>query len=115
LSDPPPFDPDRFREAAAYYRGGRIPYPPRLIRRVAEVVGLREDHRVLDLDSIANDADKAGDPDLTFLVRNAQTGYPSRIGRVTRRQPTDDQKRLARKKIQEIRDKYNSRTQNPFG
>jgi SAM-dependent methyltransferase len=49
LSDPPPFNPDRFREAAAYYRGGRIPYPPRLIRRVAEVVGLREDHRVLDL------------------------------------------------------------------
>jgi trans-aconitate methyltransferase len=49
LSDPPPFEPHRFHEAAAYYRGGRAPYPPILIRRVAEIVGLRENHRVLDL------------------------------------------------------------------
>jgi hypothetical protein len=63
------------------------------------------------LDSIANDADKVGVPDLTFLIRNARTGYPSRIGRVTRRQPTDDQKKIA---MQEIIDKYNPRTPNPF-
>jgi predicted RNA methylase len=44
-----PFDPHRFETAALHYRAGRIPYPPRLIRRIAEVVGLREDHRVLDL------------------------------------------------------------------
>jgi MFS family permease len=49
LSDQPPFEPHRFHEAAAYYRGGRAPYPPILIRRVAEIVGLRENHRVLDL------------------------------------------------------------------
>jgi hypothetical protein len=67
------------------------------------------------LDLIANDADKAGVPDLTYLVRNAQTGYPSRIGRMTRRQATDDQKRLARTKLQEVIDKYNPRTPNPFG
>jgi hypothetical protein len=66
------------------------------------------------LDSIANDADKVGMPDLTFLIRNARTGYPSRIGRVTRRQPTDDQKKIARKKMQEIIDKYNPGTPNPF-
>jgi SAM-dependent methyltransferase len=43
------FDPHRFRAAAAHYRGGRIPYPPKLIRRVADLVGLGENDRVLDL------------------------------------------------------------------
>jgi hypothetical protein len=66
------------------------------------------------LDAIADDADKAGKPDLTFLVRNAKTGYPTRIGRVTRRQLTDDQKRLAWKKIQEIINEYNPEAPHPF-
>jgi hypothetical protein len=66
------------------------------------------------LDAIANAADKAGRPDLTYLVRNAQTGYPSRIGRMTRRQPTPEQKQLAHKKMQEIIDIYNPGTPNPF-
>src|SRR5688572_14271630 len=46
---PTPFDPDRFRSAAAYYERGRVPYAPALIRRVAEVTGLGQQHRVLDL------------------------------------------------------------------
>jgi hypothetical protein len=58
------------------------------------------------LDAIANDADKAKQPDLTFLIRNARTNYPSRIGRRTTKQPTDDQK------MQEIID--NPGTPNPF-
>ena len=66
------------------------------------------------LDAIADDADEAGKPDVTFLIRNARTDYPSRIGRHTTRQPTDDQKRLARKKMQEIIDAYNPGTANPF-
>jgi hypothetical protein len=66
------------------------------------------------LDAIANDADRVGEPDLTFLVRNAQTGYPSRIGRVTQRQATVEQKRLARAKMQEVIDKYNPGTRNPL-
>ena len=49
MTGTPPFDPHRFEYAALHYRVGRIPYPPRLIRRIAELVGLREDHRVLDL------------------------------------------------------------------
>ncbi len=49
MSEPPPFDPHRFRTAAAHYRLGRTPYPPGLIRRVAKNVGLRGAHRVLDL------------------------------------------------------------------
>ena len=45
----PPFDPRRFESAALHYRAARIPYPPRLIRRIAEVMGPRDSHRVLDL------------------------------------------------------------------
>lgn len=46
---PPPFDPGRYRSAAAHYEQGRVPYAPALIRRVAEVTGLGSAHRVLDL------------------------------------------------------------------
>lgn len=49
MSDPPPFDPHRFRTAAAHDRRRRVPYPPVLIRRVAAAVGLGDGHRVLDL------------------------------------------------------------------
>jgi trans-aconitate methyltransferase len=46
---PQPFDPDRYRSAAAHYERGRVPYAPALIRRVAEVTRLESKHRVLDL------------------------------------------------------------------
>ncbi|MBN9090153.1 MAG: class I SAM-dependent methyltransferase [Reyranella sp.] len=46
---PQPYDPERYRSAAAHYEHGRVSYAPALIRRVAEVVGLRRQHRVLDL------------------------------------------------------------------
>jgi ubiquinone/menaquinone biosynthesis C-methylase UbiE len=46
---PQPYDPERYRSAAAHYERGRIPYAPALIRRVADVVGLGPQHRVLDL------------------------------------------------------------------
>jgi SAM-dependent methyltransferase len=48
-SAPPAFEPDRFRTTVGHYRAGRPPYPPGLIRRVAERVGLSEADRVLDL------------------------------------------------------------------
>jgi SAM-dependent methyltransferase len=44
-----PFEPHRFQGAAAHYLQGRAAYAPALIRRVAEAVGLRPPHRVLDL------------------------------------------------------------------
>lgn len=44
-----PFEPHRFQSAAAHYRAGRPPYPPSLIRRVAQATGLDGDGRVLDL------------------------------------------------------------------
>ena len=37
---PQPFDPTRYRTAAAHYEQGRVPYSPALIRRVAEVAKL---------------------------------------------------------------------------
>lgn len=46
---PTPFDPERYRSAAAHYERGRVPYAPALIRRVAEATGLGAGHRVLDL------------------------------------------------------------------
>ncbi|MBN8941321.1 MAG: class I SAM-dependent methyltransferase [Rhizobiales bacterium] len=49
MSAPLPFEPHRFRVAAAHYRAGRPAYPPALIRRAAEAVGLDDGHRVLDL------------------------------------------------------------------
>lgn len=44
-----PFDAERYRSAAAHYERGRVPYASALIRRVAEVIGLGSQHRVLDL------------------------------------------------------------------
>lgn len=49
MSEPPAFDPHRFQAAAAHYRRGRTPYPPLLIRRVAEAAGLGATDRALDL------------------------------------------------------------------
>lgn len=49
MIEPVPFQPDRFHTAAAHYRTGRAPYPPALIARVAERIGLRPSHRVMDL------------------------------------------------------------------
>jgi SAM-dependent methyltransferase len=46
---PIPFDPHRFRAAAAHYLEGRAPYPEALIARVALLSGLRPTDRVLDL------------------------------------------------------------------
>jgi ubiquinone/menaquinone biosynthesis C-methylase UbiE len=46
---PQPFDPGRYRTAAAHYEQGRVPYAAALIRRVADVTGLGAQHRVLDL------------------------------------------------------------------
>jgi SAM-dependent methyltransferase len=46
---PAPFDPERYRSAAAHYEQGRPPYAPTLIRRVVEATGLGTQHRALDL------------------------------------------------------------------
>ncbi len=45
----PPYDPRRFRDAAAYYERYRLAYPDRLIQRVAAIAGLKPGDAVLDL------------------------------------------------------------------
>ena len=49
MTAPLPFEPHRFRTAASHYLAGRPPYAPSLIRGVAELCGLSDVHRVLDL------------------------------------------------------------------
>jgi len=66
------------------------------------------------LDSIAKDAEDANEPDLTFLPRNARTGFPSRIGRTTKRNPEPWQRKKAHDEMQKIIDKYNPGQRNPF-
>jgi hypothetical protein len=66
------------------------------------------------LDAIAKDAEDAGRPDLTFLVRNARTGYPSRVCRTTRRNLLRWHKERARAEMQRIIEAYNPTTPNPL-
>ena len=47
--EPVPFEPRRFRTAAAHYLAGRVPYPRRLLARVAQLCGLGPGDRMLDL------------------------------------------------------------------
>jgi trans-aconitate methyltransferase len=49
MSQPPIFEPRRFRTAARHYLAGRPPYAARLIEDVAEFCGLSTRHRLLDL------------------------------------------------------------------
>ena len=49
MSDPIPFEPERFRHAAAHYLAGRAAYSPRLVRRVAQACNLDGSQRLLDL------------------------------------------------------------------
>ena len=44
-----PFEARRFRTTADYYSRFRVPYPDRLIERVADRTGLKPGERVLDL------------------------------------------------------------------
>jgi trans-aconitate methyltransferase len=49
MAEPAVFQPHRFRTAARHYLAGRPPYAPRLIRLVAELVGLSGRDSMLDL------------------------------------------------------------------
>jgi len=49
MSEPNNFFPQRFKDAARHYTTGRPAYPKLLARRVAELIGLDADGRVLDI------------------------------------------------------------------
>jgi hypothetical protein len=54
------------------------------------------------LDAIADEEDAKKEPDITFVIRNKTTGYPSRVGRTTRKTLEPWQKQLAREKVQAV-------------
>jgi SAM-dependent methyltransferase len=49
MTEPSSFESRRFRTAAPHYLAGRPAYSPALVRRVAELCGLGDEHRLLDL------------------------------------------------------------------
>ena len=66
------------------------------------------------LDSIARDFERTKEPDLTFLPQNKRTGYPSRVGRTTRKNLEPWQRQKAHDEMQRIINKYNPGQRNPF-
>jgi hypothetical protein len=66
------------------------------------------------LDTLALEETNKGLSDITFLIVRRDTGYPGQIGFVKAKKPTQKQRDLARHKIQEVIDKYNPGTRNPY-
>jgi hypothetical protein len=64
------------------------------------------------LDLIADE--DAPEPDLTYLVVNKKTGYPSQIGRLPAKPPSASQKKRAVEEAQRLIVKYNRNARNPF-
>jgi hypothetical protein len=66
------------------------------------------------LDLISTEESERSAPDLTFLVKNKQTGLPSQIGFVGARFPTPDQVEKARNELRRVFDKYCPGARMPF-
>jgi hypothetical protein len=68
------------------------------------------------LDAVAAEFRKATPPklDLTFLLRNGRTKYPSVIDGKPSKPPTPEQKRRAHEVAQKIIDLYGPSTRNPY-
>ncbi len=82
-----PFEPNRFRTAAAHYLEGRPAYPAALIERVAEICRLAPADRVLDLGCGPGQLARAfspmvaevlgvdPEPEMLRIARDASAGY----------------------------------------
>jgi hypothetical protein len=66
------------------------------------------------LDQISREETSQGRPDITFVLINKRTGYPSRVGFVTRKTLTPQQKAHAHAEVQKVINKYSPATPNPF-
>ena len=66
------------------------------------------------LDTISREETHQGLPDVTFVLVNKRTGYPSQIGFTRSRNPTPQQKVRARAEVQKVINYYNPGTPNPF-
>ena len=66
------------------------------------------------LDLIAKEEKDSGRPDITFLIINSKTRYPSQIGFVDAVPPTEAQKQVARAEFRKIAARYSPGSPNPF-
>jgi hypothetical protein len=66
------------------------------------------------LEVISAEEAAEGRPDVTFLLLHRHTRYPMQIGLVRGNDPTPEQRKLARREVQKIIDKYNPGAENPF-
>jgi hypothetical protein len=70
--------------------------------------------KILDEVAVACKADPKIQLDLTFLLRNAETMYPSVIDGKSSKPPTPDQMVRAREVAQTIIDRFGPGTRNPY-
>ncbi len=66
------------------------------------------------LDEISQEETEKKLPDLTYLLKKKATGYPGQIEFKNAQVPDAQQKLQARKKLQEVIDKYNQGALNPY-
>jgi hypothetical protein len=67
------------------------------------------------LDEISHEETAKGCPDITFLLKKKSTGYPSQINfHAVAGMPDSQHKAWAREKLQEVIDKYNPGSFNPY-
>jgi hypothetical protein len=66
------------------------------------------------LDMISREEVNQGLPDITFVLVNSRTRYPSQIGFTGSKNPSAQQKARAHTEIQKVIDRYNPGTRNPF-
>ena len=66
------------------------------------------------LDEISREETEKGLPDITFLLKRKSTGYPGQIDFKKAETPDIQQKLRAREKLQEVIDKYNCGSLNPY-
>jgi hypothetical protein len=66
------------------------------------------------LDAISRAETRQGLPDITFVLVNQRTGYPSQIGFTGSKKPTPQQIAHARSEVQNVINRYNPGTPNPF-
>jgi hypothetical protein len=66
------------------------------------------------LDEISREETEKELPDITFLLKRKSTGYPGQIDFKKAETPDVQQKIWARKKLQEVIDKYNPGSLNPY-
>jgi hypothetical protein len=66
------------------------------------------------LDAISRAETRQGLPDITFVLKNQRTKYPSQIGFVSSKKLTTALKARAHSEVQKVIDQYNPETTNPY-